>query len=201
MFGILHKIKTVFYLFFPKKEFEINEEALQSAKASIGANLVIRGCIHIVNDGGKILIGDDVVINSGTKYNSAGGEGSTYITVQKDAILKIGNNVGMSNVVIDAWQSIIIEDKVAVGACCIIRDSDAHSLNMEERLDPVLNVKNTKCAPVLIKKGAFIGMRSIILKGVTIGEESVIGAGSVVTKSVPDREIWAGNPARFIRKL
>ena len=47
----------------------------------------------------------------------------------------------------------------------------------------------------------FIGGGSIILKGVTIGERAVVGAGTVVTKDIPAGEIWAGNPARFIRKL
>ena len=53
----------------------------------------------------------------------------------------------------------------------------------------------------MIKDHAFIGAHSLILKGVTIGKYSVVGAGSVVTKSIPDGEIWAGNPAHFIRKL
>lgn len=56
-------------------------------------------------------------------------------------------------------------------------------------------------APVIIEDNAFIGARSIILKGVTIGANSIIGAGSVVTKSIPANEIWAGNPAKFIRKI
>ena len=55
--------------------------------------------------------------------------------------------------------------------------------------------------PVVIKDGAFIGAHCIILKGVSIGEKSVVGAGSVVTKSIPDGEIWAGNPAKFIRRI
>ena len=55
--------------------------------------------------------------------------------------------------------------------------------------------------PVAICDNAFIGAKSIILKGVTIGENSVIGAGSVVTKSVPANQIWAGNPAKFIREI
>ena len=64
-----------------------------------------------------------------------------------------------------------------------------------------MNEAGGKAKPVIIKDGAFIGTDCIILKGVTIGEKSVIGAGSVVTKSVPDGEIWAGNPAKFIRKV
>lgn len=78
-------------------------------------------------------------------------------------------------------------------------DTDFHSISYEERIqkpDPGIKSK-----PILIKEGAFIGAHSIILKGVTVGRHSVIGAGSVVTKDIPDNEVWAGNPARFIRKL
>ena len=62
--------------------------------------------------------------------------------------------------------------------------------------DPGIGTK-----PVLIRQGAFIGAHSIILKGVTIGRHSVIGAGSVVTHDVPDNEIWAGNPAVFVKRI
>lgn len=51
-----------------------------------------------------------------------------------------------------------------------------------------------------IKKNAYLGMNTLIVKPITIGENAVIGAGSVVTKDIPDNEVWAGNPARFIRK-
>lgn len=53
---------------------------------------------------------------------------------------------------------------------------------------------------VVLKKGVFLGANVIICKGVTVGENSMIGAGSVVTKDIPAGEIWAGNPARFIKK-
>ena len=55
--------------------------------------------------------------------------------------------------------------------------------------------------PVRIKSGAWIGGHSIILKGVTIGKNSVIGAGSIVTHDIPDNEVWAGNPAKYIKKF
>jgi len=53
---------------------------------------------------------------------------------------------------------------------------------------------------VYIKKGAYLGMNTLVVKPVTIGEGAVVGAGSVVTKDIPDYEVWAGNPAKFIRK-
>jgi acetyltransferase-like isoleucine patch superfamily enzyme len=55
-------------------------------------------------------------------------------------------------------------------------------------------------APVVIKDGAFIGGHSTILKGVTIGERAIVGAGSVVRQNIPADEIWAGNPAKSVRK-
>ena len=54
---------------------------------------------------------------------------------------------------------------------------------------------------VEIGDDVFIGAFSIILKGVRVGDGAVIGAGSVVTKDIPSREIWGGNPIRFLRKL
>lgn len=193
------KIKRIFYLKIQKHS--LNELALQNAKVSYGKNLSINGLIHINNMGGEIVIGDDVVINSGTEFNPAAGEGASWITVKRNAKLIIGDHVGLSNVSITSWDYIEIGENAAIGTNVVITDSDFHSLDEYERLDPDLNEKNTKSFPVIIKKGAFVGMRSIILKGVTIGEGSVIGAGSVVTKSVPSKQVWAGNPAKYIRDL
>ena len=58
-----------------------------------------------------------------------------------------------------------------------------------------------KCSPVRIKRGAWIGARAIILPGVTIGENAVVGAGSVVTKDVPDNSVVVGNPAKIIKEI
>ncbi|GAM69539.1 galactoside O-acetyltransferase [Vibrio sp. JCM 19236] len=83
-------------------------------------------------------------------------------------------------------------------------DTDFHSVDFQTRISPFINLGSdtgVKKAPVHIKTGAWIGGFSIILKGVTIGENSVVGAGSVVTKNIPDNEVWAGNPAVFIKAL
>ena len=60
---------------------------------------------------------------------------------------------------------------------------------------------DVKTKPILIKEGAFIGAHAMILQGVTIGRHSVVGAGAVVTKDIPDGQIWGGNPAVCIRKI
>lgn len=91
-----------------------------------------------------------------------------------------------------------IGENVNIGSDCKIFDHDFHSIDYETRIHGDSEIKTS---PVHIDDGAFIGTNSIILKGVTVGKHSVVGAGSVVTKTIPDNEIWAGNPARFIRKL
>ena len=53
---------------------------------------------------------------------------------------------------------------------------------------------------VHIRHGAYLGMNVLVVKPVTIGRGAIVGAGSIVTKDIPDNEVWAGNPARFIRK-
>jgi len=98
-----------------------------------------------------------------------------------------------------ASKSITIEDDVLVGGACQFLDHDFHNLDYEVRVHDA--DKKYAEAPIVIKKGAFIGTRVIVLKGVTVGERSIIAAGSVVTKSVPADEIWGGNPARFIKSL
>ena len=90
-----------------------------------------------------------------------------------------------------------MEDNVAIGAGCLITDSDHHSLVYNLRINGDIG----KSAPIILKEGAFIGAGCIILKGVTIGKHSVLGAGSVITKSIPDGELWAGNPAKFVKKV
>lgn len=56
-------------------------------------------------------------------------------------------------------------------------------------------------APIHIKEGAWIGSRAIVLAGVTVGKHAVVGAGSVVTKDIPDYQVWAGVPAKFMREI
>ncbi len=175
----------------------INAINIKRKHCSCGHNLKINGILGI-HGTGNITLGDNVTINSSGNSNPSAGYGKTHLSVYGNGRIIIGNNVGISNSAITSESLIEIEDDVMIGSGCMIADTDFHSVDYSNRIKkPDVNVKRL---PIRIRKGAFIGARSIVLKGVTIGERSVIGAGSVVTKDIPDDEIWAGNPAVCIKK-
>lgn len=182
-------------------QFQILWNILKFKRAGVifGSGLRVRGRIGIINRG-NCIIGKNFVFSSGNMSNAMARNIRGFIKTDKEANLVIGNDVMMSSVVLRCAKGITIEDGVTVGALTIITDTDAHPL------DPNLrgNGRDGELArkkEIHIKRKAFIGTSCIICKGVTVGENSIVGAGSVVTKSIPDNEIWAGNPARFIKKL
>ena len=180
--------------------FLVNSLNFYLEDISIGKKHEINGRIFIKNLG-KLMIGDNFKANSGNKYNPIGGDIILRLICLKNAELIIGNNVGISNSTIYCASRIVVEDNVAIGGGCKIWDTDFHSLDPTIRLTPLDNGINIKNKSVCIKKNAFIGGGVVILKGVTIGENSVIGAYSLVSTDVPANEIWGGNPAKFIKKL
>lgn len=173
---------------------------LKRQNVSGGKNLITKGRIYSLGKG-QIEIGDNVEINSSFAVNPTGGGYGTSLNSFDGAVIKIGNNVGISHTAISAMERVEIRDNVLIGTNCMISDTDFHPINSEKRLLNTNDRESTKIAPIKIEENVFIGARSIILKGVTIGENSVVGAGSVVTKDIPANEIWAGNPAKFIKKI
>lgn len=107
----------------------------------------------------------------------------------------------MSSTVLWAAQSITIGNYVKIGANVKVMDTDAHALDFNVRKVREEDAKQKRCAPVVVEDDVLIGVNSIILKGVTIGARSIIGVGSVVTKSVPSDCIACGNPARVVKIL
>lgn len=104
--------------------------------------------------------------------------------------VEIGNNVTVKPGV-QIWDGLRIEDHVFIGPnVTFINDKYPRSKHYPEQF-----------AQTIIKEGASIGAGSVILCGLTIGKNSMIGAGSVVTKSIPDNELWYGNPAKFIKQI
>jgi acetyltransferase-like isoleucine patch superfamily enzyme len=106
----------------------------------------------------------------------------------------IGNNVGATGTTIVAVTKVSIGNNVMIGAHSIIVDTDFH------HPDPNIRLRNDvmPSRPVIIEDDVFIGYNCLILKGVTIGKNSVIGANSVVINSIPKNSIAIGNPCKVI---
>lgn len=144
------------------------------------------------HEGSTIKIGYGNTYRSSYNSNLIGINRPCIIsTNSKNAVLIIGNNCGFSGTVIGAFLSITIRDNVRCGANTLITDSDWHTD------DP----RSGEPKPILIENNVWLGEGVKVLKGVTIGENSVIGAGSVVVKNIPSNVIAAGNPCKIIREL
>ena len=92
---------------------------------------------------------------------------------------------------VQIWDKITLEDNVFIGP----------NVTFTNDKNPRSKQFVSEYPKTIIKKGASIGANSTILPGITVGENSMIGAGSVVTKDVPANEIWVGNPARFYKEI
>lgn len=139
----------------------------------------------------SIQIGKGVKLLNLSWTNLLGLNHRCMISTENHARLSIGDHVGMSGTTIWCFDKIVIEDNVRIGANCIITDGDAHPK------DP----RSGSFRPVHICKNVWLGMNVIVLKGVTIGENSVIGAGSIVTHNIPANVVAAGNPCKVIKHL
>ena len=114
--------------------------------------------------------------------------------VENGATLEFKRGCGVSASQIIANIGIEIGEDALIGAGCLLCDSDMHEI-------PLGSGKHIALAPIRIGARAFIGARCIILKGVTVGEGAVIGAGSVVTRDVAPWVVATGNPAMEVRKI
>lgn len=166
----------------------------------LGSPKNIRGIVTIRSaQKGSITLGNHITIMSGKKYNIIGNDFRTVFRTIQNGKIVLGDNIGISNSTIVSANSIIIEDNVMIGGNCQIFDTDFHPITYFDRIEH--DIEGGVSKPILIREGAFIGANSMILKGITIGKHSVIGAGSVVTKDVPDGQVWAGNPAKYIKHI
>jgi UDP-2-acetamido-3-amino-2,3-dideoxy-glucuronate N-acetyltransferase len=153
-----------------------------------------------------IRIAPDVKLGQGVKihafvnlYGCEIGDESkigTFVEIQKGA--SIGRRVKISSHTF-ICEGVTIEDEVFIGhGVMFINDKYPRSATTGGQLQ---TEADWTCTPTFIKRGASIGSNATILCGVTIGEESIVGAGSVVTHDVPPKAVVAGNPAHIIRTL
>lgn len=120
----------------------------------------------------------------------------TFVEIQKGAV--VGRNCKISSHTF-ICEGVTIEDEVFVGhGVTFINDLYPRATTASGGLQ---TEDDWKVIPTVVKKGAAIGSGATILAGVTIGEQAIVGAGSVVTRDVPTRTVVAGNPARVLRTL
>lgn len=190
------KLKVVRLIFFIREYIY----RLSFKKVSFGQNITFYGkpIITMVSNS-DISIGDNVVLCSNAK-DTALGTGHPIIlrTLSANASLIIGSDTGISGATICAATSVKIGKGCLLGANVTIMDTDFHAIkSLNRRYDQ----ENISTSSIEIKDNVFIGYNSIILKGVTIGKNSVIAAGSVVVNDIPENVIVGGNPAKIIKKF
>lgn len=132
-------------------------------------------------------IGNNVFINSGARV----------IVTLENAIVKIGNNTGIGyNFTVLAGANVTVGNDVAI-ASDVCLSAGSHGINPE--LDISYGLQKYVGEDIVIEDGVWIGEKVIVLSGVHIGEKAIIGAGSIVTKNVPEYSIAVGNPAKVIK--
>ena len=146
----------------------------------------------------RMHFGDRLALRSTVRSNPLGANHPVILcTWREDSLLQVGDDFAMTGGTICTLERIIIGHRVTVGANSTIVDTDFHPLQPDLRLS---QPQGASGSAVTIEDDVFIGMNCLILKGVTIGRGSVVGAGSVVTQNVPASVIVAGNPAKVIRE-
>jgi len=159
----------------------------------IGANCRFHGRPYFRRyPGSQVKVGRNCTFLSSPNANLIGVNRPCMIsTMAREAQVNVGQECGFSGTVIAAFKRIELGESVICGANTLITDSDWHPE------DPRSGVP----APVIIGNKVWLGVNATVLKGVRIGDNSVIGAGSVVTRDVPANVIAAGNPCKVIKPL
>ncbi len=137
----------------------------------------------------RVIIGDDVTVD-GTTHSV------TPWTANKDAEIIIGNNVFLNGTRFSCYRRIEVGNDCILADCRIL-DTDFHSIDPQRRNDPACIASS----PIRIKRNVWVALGCVILRGVTIGENSTISAMSVVYNDVEPNSIYGGNPAVFIRSV
>ncbi len=159
---------------------------LRSAQ-TLGPRVRVWGVPAVMNNG-RLLIGDRVRLSSRLS--------TLELSVGREGTLQIGDRV-----LINHGCSIGATMLVRIGARCNIGPQSMVIDNAFHELDPDRRDESPQSAPVILEDNVWLAARVIVLPGVTIGTNSVIGAGSVVTKDVPPNVLAAGIPAKVIRPL
>lgn len=168
---------------------------------SCGKNLDVYGNVILRSKTGGVEIGDGVQLISSSWRSSTGALNHPVKlrTFSKEARIIIESGCGLNGTCIISRSTVVqVGSETIIAPNVTIMDSDFHIPWPPEKRMTYSGVEHD--APVFIGKRVWIGANTIILKGVTIGDNTVIGAGSVVVKDIPPNVLAAGNPARVVRE-
>lgn len=200
-FRIYPKLCRVFYKHWNPLWFKLNG-------VTFGRRMEVLNKIYI-RGYGKIVIGDDFIFTSGDSINPiCRNIRGAFYTMTPEARIEIGDRVGISSACLWAKERITIGNDVNIGGDCLIMDNDAHPIDYlqrrrsyEKEVGGGVYRQKIGTAPIEIGNDVWIGARCQILKGVHIGDRSIIAAGSIVTKDIPADVVAGGDPCRVIRSL
>jgi acetyltransferase-like isoleucine patch superfamily enzyme len=182
-------------------------KVLYRRKVVIGKNLKILGKMPIIKipQEGSLFFGDNNILNSDfISSNTSLTTRVKFVTGYNGKIV-IGNNCDFNGTCIVSYQEIEIGDFCQFASSTLISDTDFHPIEPDLRLAQMKGIgfSHEKVGKKKIKIGCnvWVGWGVIILKGVTIGDNSIIAAGSVVVRDIPPNVIVAGNPAKVVKKF
>jgi acetyltransferase-like isoleucine patch superfamily enzyme len=180
------KINTIYWNFLIKIGLKIRG-------VIVGNNCVFFGYTKFKKaNSAQIIIGNKNIFRSFSTSNLIGINRPCIISaLDKNAVITIGNNNGFSGTVIGCFKEIYIGNNVKCGANTLITDSDWHLDDSRSGIPSAINIEDN----------VWLGVNVTVLKGVTIGKNTIIGAGSVVVKNIPPNCVAAGNPCKVIKLL
>lgn len=169
----------------PRRLWQVLNAQLRLRGTHLPLSVRLWGRVRVSGRSG-ITFGDRVRITGTTVPVELATSGTGTLTIGAGSYLNYGTSIA-------ALASVSIGEACHIGQYAIINDNDYHDLHDRSKVPP--------SAPVVLEDRVWLGARVIVLKGVRIGHDAVIGAGSVVTRDVPPRTLSVGVPARVIKQL
>jgi len=186
---------------------DVEKDYFKERGVTLMGKVLVLGTLPLIkNQFGSVLqIGNGTILNSDNENSNTPIPTPVKFVIGKNSIIKIGDNCDLNGVAITAYQSVVIGNRVQIGAGGLITDTDLHPVNIDDRRKQILGeafpIAQVAKSEVVIEDDVWIGFGVMVLKGVRIGRGAIVGAGSVVTKDVPAFSIAGGNPAKVLKVI
>ncbi len=169
--------------------FTLKYRLFYHGRVTFGRNFITNWKLKISGPG-KVVFGDNVNAWAHDKAN-------IFMTKDSDAIIKIGDGCRLNGPSFQCQTKIDVAENCLLGSTLLV-DTDFHSTAPDRLTNPDAEIKS---APITVEKNVWIAGQAAILKGVTIGKNSIVGFAAVVANDIPANVVAAGNPARVVKRL